>query len=201
MRRDQLCFATHFRLAVLWYPSLPLPKDTLKFPAKGVQVTAAVINGKIRMWDYVHNHSSTGRWNGAAAASMYSGPLVKALRKAFPRRAAKTKWHVLADNDPTGYKSKKGMKAKKSAGIRTDNLPKRSPDLNVLDSRWAAINTRMRIQERAFNSRKKENRAQFLARLRRTALALPGPVVQRAVCGMHRRVRLLVKAKGGLFLE
>ena len=47
------------------------PKDTLKFPAAGVTVTAVVINGRIRMWDYVK-----GNWNATAAAKMYQGPLL-----------------------------------------------------------------------------------------------------------------------------
>ena len=35
-------------------------------------------------------------------------------------------WKVLEDNDPTGYKSSKGMAAKAAAGIETLDLPKRS---------------------------------------------------------------------------
>ena len=123
------------------------------------------------------------------------------MRKAFPEQGD-SKWKVLEDNDPTGYKSKKGIKAKKEAGIGTDELLKRSPDLNVLDySLWHAVNTRMRIQEGSFSKKKKETKAQFLARLRRTALTLPPSVVKNTLCHMHRRTRLLVKAEGGLFHE
>ena len=110
----------------------------VKFPAQSVQVTAAVIKGRIRMWEYVG-----GRWNGDKAASMYKGPLLKAIKKAYPDQAKKpaTKWVVLEDNDPTGYKSSKGMSAKKSAGITTDDLPRRSPDLNALGyALWHGIN-------------------------------------------------------------
>ena len=41
------------------------------------------------------------RWNGAAAKAMYTGPLAKALRKAYP---TKSKFIVLEDNDPSGFK-------------------------------------------------------------------------------------------------
>ena len=92
----------------------------MKFPATGVSVTAAVIKGKIRMWHYID-----GRWNGAAAAAMYKGPLFKALKSAYPAHAHKDRstWSVLEDNDPTGYKSSKGIAAKRDVRIVTDDLP------------------------------------------------------------------------------
>ena len=79
-------------------------------------------------------------------------------------------------------------------------MPPRSPEFNVLDySLWHAINARMRAQERKFPAKKKESKTGFLARLRRTALGLPQRVVEKAVMGMHRRVRRCVAAKGGIF--
>jgi hypothetical protein len=99
--------------------------------------------GRIRMWDYVD-----GRWNATQAASMYEGPLTAALARAYLEHAAKSraKWIVLEDNDPAGYKSKRALAAKEAAGIVIDDLPKRSPDLNVLDySLWHSINVRMRM--------------------------------------------------------
>ena len=177
-------------------PYLIKPKEQNKFPMRSIQVTAAVIKGRIRMWHYVD-----GRWNGAKAAAMYEGPLAKALKKAYTGHES-GKWNVIEDNDPAGYKSRKGIAAKKRANIIADDLPKRSPDFNVLDySLWHAINTRMRIQERGFHKNRKETKVEFFSRLRRTALTLPSSVVKRAVCDMHRRVRLCVKAKGGLFSE
>ena len=53
--------------------------NKVKFP--GVQVTAAVIKGKIRVWHYVD-----GKWNAKAAVHMYKDVLAKALKKAYPRR-------------------------------------------------------------------------------------------------------------------
>ena len=94
-----------------------------KFPAKSVQVTAGVIKGKIRMWQYVK-----GRWNGQRAAEMYAGPLRKAMAQAFPGIAShpRRKFQVLEDNDPAGYKSSKAMQAKEKAGITTLDLPEAS---------------------------------------------------------------------------
>ena len=60
-------------------PHLVKPKPTLKFPASGVQVTAAVIRGRVRMWEYAQ-----GKWNGAAATQMYTGTLLKGLEASFP---------------------------------------------------------------------------------------------------------------------
>lgn len=97
--------------------------------------------GKIRVWHEVD------KWDGQTAAAAYEGPLKKALAKAYPKATSHV---VLEDNDPTGchtvqpfrldlrYKSNAAMKAKKDSKIKTMSLPKRSPDLNVLDySLWS----------------------------------------------------------------
>ena len=178
-------------------PHLVRPKANTKFPAKSIAVTAAVIKGRIRMWDYVE-----GKWNGEKAAYMYRVPLLKAMKRAYPLRRRNARWTVLEDNDPSGYKSGKAIDAKEEVNIVTNDLPKRSPDFNVLDySLWHAINTRMRMQEQSFREGMVDTNNAFLSRLRRTAMGLPPSVVRRAVGSMPRRVRLCVKAKGGLFIE
>lgn len=173
------------------------PKKEMKFPAKGVTVTAAVINGRVRMWEYVE-----GNWNAEKAAAMYKGPLVKAMQKGFPHRSGNCKWTVLEDNDPAGYKARKALDAKREAGIVTDDLPRRSPDLNVLDySLWHAINVKLRAQEAAFPKSKRESAEEYKKRLRATALRLPPTVVKAAVASMRRRVKLVKAQRGGLFKE
>ena len=123
-------------------------RNKAKFPS--VQVTAAVIKGKIRVWNYVE-----GKWTGAEAAHMYTNVLAKALKRAFPNQRAP--FSVIEDNDPTGYKSRAGVDAKRKAGIVADSLPKRRPDLNVLDyALWNAINRRMCAQEAKYRKAKKE---------------------------------------------
>ena len=81
------------------------------------------------MWEYLDE-----RWNGKAAAMMYKGSLLKAMKKAFPAHAAKKRaiWKAFEGNDPTGYKSGEAKIAKAKVGIVTNDLPKRSPDLNGL---------------------------------------------------------------------
>ena len=101
-----------------------------------------------------------------------------------------------------GYKSSAGKAAKKASDIAADSLPPRNPDLNVLDyTSWHGINIRMREQERRFKKGKRETKAQFLMRLRETAMGLPLSVVKRAVQDMHRRVRLVIARHGGQFKE
>ena len=166
-------------------------KKTEKYPAPGVQVTAAVIKGKIRMWHYVD-----GPWCAQNAADMYEGPLLASLKKAYP---GKRHFVVLEDNDPAGYKSRKGLQAKAAANITTLDLPRRSPDLNVLDyTLWAEINKRMRAQEETFRASKKESKAAYMERLRRTAIMLPKSVVTTAVKAMSARTKKVAEAKGGL---
>ena len=180
-------------------PYLVKRKKNQKYPAPGVQVTAAVIKGKIRVFDFVK-----GNWGAAKAAQMYKGVLLRALRRSFPEHAARrnAKWCVLEDNDPAGYKSAGGKAAKKEANIVSMDLPPRSPDMNVLDySLWSAINSAMRLQERSFRKNKKESKEQYMARLKKTALGLPRAQVEKAVMDMRRRVRAIYDADGGLIIE
>ena len=108
----------------------------------------------------------------------------------------------MEDNDPTGYKSTAGKEAKKKVGMEVFELPPRSPDLNVLDcSLWAEISKRLRHQERKFPRSKRESKADFIERLRKTAMGLPSSVVRKAVDMMQRRCKQVQEAKGGLIEE
>ena len=131
---------------------------------------------------------------------MYTNVLAKALKRAFPNQRAP--FSLIEDNDPTGYKSRAGVDSKKKAGITADSLPKRSPDLNVLDyALWNAINLRMRAQGSKYRKTKKETAREFKDRLRKTAMSLPVPVVKAAVGSMRRRCMTIAKLKGELFTE
>ena len=104
----------------------------------------------------------------------------------------------MEDNDPTGFKSSKGIAAKKAAKIKVFSIPKRSPDLNLMDfAIWKSVTTRMRRQERKFPRSKRETRAAYIARLRRTALNTPKSTVTKAIRNLQHRCKLLHKAKGG----
>ena len=163
--------------------------------AKSVMITCAIGAGRVLMW-----HVVNGPWNASNAAAMYTGPLRKSLRQAHP--TVRGAWRVVEDNDPGGYKSGGGKRAKAEAGIEALSLPPRSPDLNPLDfSVWAEINRRMRRQEASWPKSKRESRDEFLARLRRTAMRLPRSYINAVMANMAKRVALLRLAKGGHFPE
>lgn len=167
----------------------PNPRQKYNPGVRGVKVLAGVGKGKVLLWHFIES-----RWNGGVAAAMYKGPVLKALHKAFP---SKRQFRVLEDNDPSGFKSSKGMSAKEEAKISQFDIPKRSPDLNVCDyALWKEVNKRMRLQEKSWPDTKKETRSEFMARLRRTATRLPASFVNKAIGNMQERCQKLHAAKG-----
>ncbi|CAE7464626.1 Ikbke [Symbiodinium natans] len=139
-----------------------------------------------------------GRWSGQAAASFYH-TLARDLKKASP---AKRRFTILEDNDPTGYKSAKGIAAKCDAGLLVFEIPKRSPDLSVLDyAIWTEINKRLRRQESKWTKGKKETRAAYIKRLKLTARSLPKDFILNSIGDMARRCQRLYEAKGYFFEE
>ena len=87
-------------------------------------------------------------------------------------------------------------------GEMSYSLPRRSPDLNVLDyAIWSEVEKQMRRQERKMKDSKHETRAQFEARLDRTAHALPKEFIDRSIKNLAVRAKRLYKARGGLFEE
>ncbi|CAE7464528.1 unnamed protein product [Symbiodinium natans] len=162
--------------------------------AKGVLLQVGVGKGKA-----VTVHEVTdGRWSGQAAASFYH-TLARDLKKASP---AKRRFTILEDNDPTGYKSAKGIAAKCDAGLLVFEIPKRSPDLSVLDyAIWTEINKRLRRQESKWTKGKKETRAAYIKRLKLTARSLPKDFILNSIGDMARRCQRLYEAKGYFFEE
>ena len=87
---------------------------------------------------------------------------------------------------------------KEGEKIKVSEIPKLSPYLNVCDYfLWSEVNRRMRGQEKKFPNGRRETRAGYLSRLRRTALSLPSDVVSAAVGNMKRRCERLLAADGG----
>ena len=149
------------------------------------KVCAGVSGGKIVMWEYLPS-----RWNGVEAANLYEGAIIKTLSKV---RGIKPKYLVFEDNDPTGYKSGKGIAAKKKLGIEAVPTPVFSPDLNPLDfSLWDEIS--QRVVDKAPG--RVETVAEYKKRMRLTALRLPRSVVAKAVSSMPSRMAAVVEAKG-----
>ena len=168
----------------------PNPKLKYNTGAKGVHILAGVGNGKVLLWEEIK-----GNWNSSEAARIYEGPMLKALKAAYP---GTKRFRVLEDNDPSGFKASKGVAAKERAGIRAFEIPAHSPQLNVCDYwLWREVNKRMRARERTFPSGKRETRVAFIRRLKRTAMSIPSDVITKSIGSMKKRCQLLVQAEGG----
>lgn len=154
-------------------------------PGGSVNVCAGIIHGRIRLWHYL-----PAKWSGQVAADLYKGPIRKVLHANL---GAKRKFLILEDNDPSGYKTKKGLEAKAEVKIEAVPYPRYSPDLNPLDFHvWEAVEKRMVASLHGPISIKA-----YKARLRRIAMALPKDEIYKAVSAMHRRAAAVVAAKGG----
>ena len=162
--------------------------------AKGVLLHVGIGKGKaLTVHEVPH-----GRWSGQAAANFYK-VLAHDLAKALPD---KRRFTILEDNDPTGYKSAKGIAAKDEASIGVFEIPKRSPDLSVLDyAIWAEVNKRLRRQESKWPNGKKETRAAYVKRLKLTIRSLPEDFLLKSIRDMARRCQRLYEAKGYFFEE
>ena len=159
--------------------------------ARGVMVLAGVGHGKVLVWEVIDGRN----WNGDVAAEMYTGPIRAALAKACPR---KRNWRVLEDNDPAGFKCRKGLAAKASSRIESFDIPRRSPSLNVCDyALWSEVSRRMRATEANWPAGRTESRVAYVARLRRTALRLPASFIEASISNMRTRCHRLHLAGGG----
>ena len=94
------------------------------------------------------------------------------------------------------------MRAKAASKLDVFCLPKRSPELNVLDyAVWAEVERRLRAQEKRWSYGKRETRAEFEGRLDRVAKALPSTFINDSIMDMKRRCERMFAAEGGLFEE
>ena len=162
--------------------------------AKPCRIAAGMGRGRVHLWQEIK-----GKWTGQAAADLYAGPLLQALKRARPRSRTFT---ILEDNDPTGFKSKKGVRAKAANKIKVFAIPKRSPDLSVCDyALWKQVNAVMRRQEARFHRSKRETRAQFIERLKRAARGLTATFINKSIGDMVWRCKRCYEAQGGHFEE
>ena len=172
----------------------PDPKLRINTGAKGILKMGGVGGGKVLVWKTIIGH-----WSGQQAADMYKDVVAKAVKKQYP---GKRNFTILEDNDPTGNVSVKGLEAKRLSKLHVLQIPKRSPDLNVLDyAIWTEVEKRLRDQEKAFPKTKKETREAFEHRLDRAAHELPKAFIDDAIGNLCERTQLLYEAKGALFEE
>ena len=172
----------------------PCSKLHLGLGGRGVLKAGGVGGGKVLVW-----HTVDGTWSGEVAAKFYTEVVRKAIEQHY---GPKRKYCILEDNDPTGNRSAKGMDAKRAANLEVLALPKRTPELNVMDfAVWSEVERRLRKQERSWPTSKRETRAEFERRLNRTAKALPKEFIDKSIGDLKRRCERLYAAKGGLFEE
>ena len=162
--------------------------------ARGVLWHGGIGKGKaLAVYKVAHR-----RWNGQAAANFYK-VLARDLAKVLPE---KRRFALLEDNDPTGYKSAKGIAAKDEAGMDIFEIPKQSPDLSVLDyAIWAEVNKCLRRQESKWPNGKKETRAAYIKRLKLVMRSLLEDFLLKSIRVMARRCQRLYEAKGYFFEE
>ena len=147
---------------------------------------AGISNCNVVLWNYFN-----GGWNGDVAAGFYRGPIIKALRR---HHGHKAKYHILEDNDPTGYKSTAAMQAKEELKITTEPFPRYSPDLNPLDYfLWEEVENRMK----AGDPNRPETLDEFKVRLRKTAMSIPQHVIRDGILSVNGRIEGCYKNKGG----
>ena len=74
--------------------------------------------------------------------------------------------------------------------------------MNPLDFNfWAAVNRKMREEERDWPASKKESRAAFIVRLRKAARSFPSEYINGIVGAIAGRCHKVVAAKGGHIAE
>ena len=172
----------------------PSSKLHLSLGAKGILKAGGIGGGQLLVWQTI-----AGPWSGSEAAALYANVVQPALRARYPRTR---RFCILEDNDPTGNRSKKGIEAKRQAHLEVLHIPKRSPDLNVMDyAVWAEVERRMRAQEKKWPASKAETRTAFARRLDRTARGLSNDFIDKSVMDLQRRTKRLLDAEGGLFEE
>lgn len=126
-----------------------------------------------------------------ARTSRYRGTIRKTLVK---QHGAKRSYSLIEDNDPTGYKSRKGLAAKRDIKAVAWEYPRHSPDLNPLDFFvWAEVDKKMAKSPAPRN----ESLEGYKRRLRRAAMTIPKARIAAAVRSMKSRAQAVWDAKGG----
>ena len=151
-----------------------------------VNVFAAIIGRRVRVWHYV-----PGVWSGSAAEKVYRDELAPALKR---HRGTKRQYTLLEDNDPTGFKSNVAKGAKAELKLQPLEFPTYSPDINPLDyALWDEVERRMA----ACTPPRVESMQEFKGRLRRVALTIPADVVSKMLCSMKGRMQSIHDVAGG----
>ena len=93
----------------------------------------------------------------------------------------------MEDEDPTGFKFTKAIRAKAEVGIEILHIPKRSPDLCALDyAAWTKVNKQTRRRDQKWPKGRRESRAEHALHLRRATLRLQKSFID-SLLGDRRR--------------
>ena len=156
---------------------------------KSFQILCGIGAGKVRIWEEVPS------WNGAEYERLvqdFIAPVVNSDERAL---------YLLRDNDPKSFGSRKGMKAEKESGVKlvaNQGLPVYRSDLSPPDFFfWKEVDRRMCKTENAWPAdRPHEKLSEYKARLKKTARAVPGSVIDKGMADMQRRLRDVKDSKG-----
>ena len=150
-----------------------------------VTISAAVAKDRVIMWSVVDK-----TWNGTAAASMYRGPLAKALRQTW---GEKRRYTIVEDGDRKGNQSGLGIAAKEEMKIKALTLPPRTPAWMPLDfAVWKAIEDKMHSTA----PKGRESQEEYLTRLRQRARSLPRGFVRKVIGRMKDNIQGVIEAGG-----
>ena len=150
-----------------------------------IQICAAVAKDRVILW-----HDCGKKWNGAVAAEIYRGVLLKALRRTW---GARESFVIVEDGDRKGYQTHKAIQAKKDVSIKSMVLPPRSPSLMPLD---ASIWTRIDAQMTETAPAGRENKEDFIRRLQECAKSLPRGFVRHSIGKTKENIQAILDAKG-----
>ena len=128
-------------------------------------------------------------WNGATAKAMYETHLKKALERTHGKLDF---YRLVEDGDPSGYQSNLGQEGKRTAKIRSWQLPPRTPEWNPLDyAIWD------KIEMKALKAAgKKETKATYGEKLKKAAKGLGVEYVKKVVGAMKKRIAGTYEAQG-----
>jgi len=152
-----------------------------------VTIAAAVAKDRVIMW-----HNVGKKWNGAVAAGVYKGPMLKALRRTWGHLG---KYTIVEDGDRKGNQSGKGKTAKKECHIHSVTLPPRTPCWMPLDyAIWK------KVMDKVVSGMPKgeaaESKEEYLKRLKKAAMSLPRGFVANSIKRMKKNIQGVLDAKG-----
>ena len=173
----------------------PNPKMRMNHGAKPVIISLCISSRGT-----VIAHASKKRFNATEAIKVYT----KIARKVRARRniPLETPITILEDNDPV-FNARAVLRTKRALNIRTISIPPRYPCLNPLDySVFAEVGRKLNAYNLACVENKKvDTPKSYLKRILNIMRKLSQEYLTRTVSDMRRRVQILHRNQGEVFVE